>query len=156
LEKDAMKKAHTKKYFLAWHERKLSRSEMEAIEQHLKICTSCKNYFDKVQLVLGQPELSVIPELKADPFLPTRTREKVKLLRKEVPPMRLWRAYFRLTIGAAMIIIALVTGIFLGKWISGNEKISETEIVLSYSSIFSNQGVGEFWSDVVEKNGEQQ
>jgi len=63
----------------------------------------------------------------------------------------------RLTFGTAMIIVALMVGVFLGKWMSGKEVVSETEIVLSYSSMFSNQGVAEFWDNIItEKNGEQQ
>ena len=152
-----MKKSHMKKYFLDWNEKELSQLKMEAIDKHLKTCATCKIYFDKMQLFLEKPEPTAIPELQPDPFLPTRIKQKDKPTGSRVTLAGLLRARFRLTFGTAMIIFALISGVFLGKWISGNGAISETEIVLSYTSMFSNQGVGELWNKIItEKDGEQQ
>jgi predicted anti-sigma-YlaC factor YlaD len=152
-----MKKSHMKKYFPDWLEGKLSPSEIDSIENHLETCEECKEYFEKMQLFLGKPELGAIPELKPDPFLPTRIKEAAKQTNSGTKFLESLKMRSRLTFGTAMIIIALMVGVFLGKWMSGKEAVSETEIVLSYSSMFSNQGVGEFCDNVVtEQNGEQQ
>ena len=152
-----MNKSHMKKYFLDWHERKLSQPELDAIKNHLKSCAECKEYFNKMQLFLDKPELPAIHEIQPDPFLPTRIKQAAKETNIRITLLDSWKMRFRWTFGTAMIIVALMVGVFLGKWMSGNGGVSETEIVLSYSSMFSNQGVGEFWDDIItEKNGEQQ
>lgn len=152
-----MKKTHMKKYFLDWHERKLSQPKMDSIENHLKACSECREYFEKMQLFLGEPDVAALPELQPDAFLPTRIKAGAKQAKHGITSFEAWKTRFRLSFGTAMIIIALTVGAFLGKWMSGKEAISETEIVLSYSSMFSNQGVGEFWDNIItEKNGEQQ
>lgn len=152
-----MKKRHIRKFFLEWQEKKLNPPKLAEIETHLRTCEKCSKYFSKMQLLLSEPELSSIPELQPDAFLPTRIREMAKQNEKGTKFFESWKMRFRLTLGTTMIIVALTVGVFLGKWMSGNGSISETQIVLSYSPMFSNQGVGDYWDGVVtEKNGEKQ
>lgn len=152
-----MSKAHTKKYFLDWLEGKLNPQEMDKVEQHLRSCADCRTYFDKMKMMLIEPEASVLPDLEPDYFLPTRIAELAKAAESKPSVFGLWKKRVRMAVGAALIVAALSIGIFLGKWMSHQQDYSETEIVLSYASMFSDEGLGEVWDNVIpENNGEQQ
>lgn len=69
-----MKEEHYKKYFLKWHEEKLSEDEKTKLEEHLAGCSDCRNYFEKMNnALLPVKDLEII-ELKPDPYLPQRVK----------------------------------------------------------------------------------
>ncbi len=110
-----------------------------------------------MQILLAEPEPSALPDLEPDYFLPTRIKELAQQSERKKSPFELWKKRIRLVLGTAMIISALLIGMFLGKWMSNRQDFSETEIVLSYGSMFTDEGIGEVWDNVItERNGEQQ
>lgn len=152
-----MKNQHVRKYFLDWLEPKLNTNKVEMIDQHLQSCTECKEYYDKMQIIFSKPELSNLPTLQPDAFLPTKIKELAKQKGSEYQFYNFLKSKYRVTLGTVMIICALMIGIFLGKWMSNKESVSETEIVLSYSTMFSDEGIGQVWNNIVaEGNGENQ
>lgn len=152
-----MKDQHVRKYFLDWLELNLNTNKAEMIERHLQNCTECKEYYDKMQVILNKPEPSDLPKLQPDAFLPTKIKELAKSKESKYQFYNFLKPKFRMTFGAVMIICALIIGIFLGKWMSYKESVSEIEIVLSYSTMFSDDGIGQIWDNIVaERNGENQ
>lgn len=69
-----MKEEHYKKYFLNWHEGKLSEETKINLENHLTVCSDCRIYFEKMNKVLLSEEDFEIIELKPDPYLPQRVK----------------------------------------------------------------------------------
>lgn len=151
-----MKKIHLKKYFMDWSEGKLNQQQMDKIERHLKSCPECQAYFQKMQMFLAEPDPLALPELELDYFLPTRIKELAKPSVDKHSSFKLWKKRIQVALGTVTIILALLIGVFIGKWMADKQGFSETEIMLSYSSMFTDQGIGEVWDNVAtDSNGEQ-
>ncbi len=69
-----MKSRHVKKHFLKWVENSCTDKRREEIQSHLKTCTECHHYYQKMSDVLQNPDLGVFPRLEPDRYLPTRIR----------------------------------------------------------------------------------
>jgi predicted anti-sigma-YlaC factor YlaD len=152
-----MSKIHLKQYFVDWSEGRLKQHQMDQIEQHLKSCPDCQAYFGKMQMFLAEPDPVALPELEPDYFLPTKIKELAKQSKDEQSSFKLWKKRIRVALGTATVVLALLIGVFFGKWMSDKQEFSETEIMLTYSTMFTDQGIGEVWNNVVtEENGEQQ
>lgn len=151
-----MKNQHIKKYFLEWSEEKLSSNQIEMIKNHLVHCDECREYYTKMEAFLAEPDSSDLPRLQADFFLPT----KIKELAKQNGSKRSLRASkkikYQLTFGTIIVFFALISGIFMGKWISQTPAISETEVVLSYSSMLSDDGINQVWDNIATETNSQQ
>lgn len=156
-----MKNKHVKDYFLDWFELKLNNNKVKMIENHLEECNECRVYYDKVQNMLNNPDTTNLPKLQPDLFLPTRIKELAKGQKEKHKILELLKSKIQVSFSTAIIIFGLGVGIFLGKWISNTNMeantLSETEIISSYSSMFSDEGLGQVWSNfTIENNGENQ
>lgn len=151
-----MKNKHVTEFFLDWFELKLNNRKVEMIEKHLESCKECRTYYDKVQDILNNPDTTIFPKIHPELFLPTKIKE---LAKEHHNKNQFWalKNKIQVSFSAAIIIFALMIGIFLGKWMSDNNIVTEIEIISSYSSMFSNEGLGQVWSNITtENNGENQ
>jgi len=62
------------KNLISWMEEKLPESQRQELEDHLQECPDCREYYQKMRGILENPDLSALPHLTTDPFLPTRIR----------------------------------------------------------------------------------
>lgn len=151
------RKVHKKTYFLDWLEKKLPPQQMNEIDRHLQSCAECRNYFEKMKMLLAEADGAVLPTLEPDYFLPTKIVELARKPDRTPSMLGLLKARFPMVLKTAVVVFGLLIGILLGKWMSYPQHYSDTEIVLSYASMFSDEGIGEIWEDViVENNGEGQ
>ncbi|MCG2588952.1 anti-sigma factor family protein [Rhodohalobacter sulfatireducens] len=67
---------HVKKYFLDWLEGHLDEDKEKEINRHLKQCESCHSYFQTMQIIMEEPSPERLPDLKRDPYLPVRIKQK--------------------------------------------------------------------------------
>lgn len=144
-----MKNKHIKDFFLDWYELKLNNRKMEMIERHLDDCNECRLYYDKIQNILNNPDTTKIPNLQPDLFLPTKIKELAKQKDNKDGFYEFFKNRIQISCGVVTIIFALTIGIFLGKWMSSTNGVTEVEIVSSYSSMFSNEGIGQVWENIV-------
>ena len=154
-----MKNKHVKDFFLDWFELKLNNNKVKMIENHLESCTECRMYYDKVQNVLNNPDMINLPKLEPDLFLPTKIKELAKGQKGKHQILKQLKGKIQVSFSTVIIIFGLGIGIFLGKWMSNTNTetnpLTETEIVSSYSSMFSDEGLGQVWSNLtIENNGE--
>lgn len=149
-----MKTGHVKKYFLEFTEGKLPPIFRKEIKEHLKHCPYCERYYEKMNFVLEEPDLSIFPDLSPDHYLPTR----IKAMVEEMQPCLSWRRKFALRVrwmGTMMLIVsAIFLGASLGKWLSLAEKDSEKEIIAGYLQNLTSENSRSLtttWEDVFEK-----
>ena len=78
--------------FLEWLEGRLDENARKSIDRHLKECRDCRVYFQAMSAVLRRPDLSRLPRLRPDPFLPARAVPAVtEQQREEKVPMKTGR-----------------------------------------------------------------
>jgi hypothetical protein len=127
-----MKSIHVKQYFLDWLDQILSAEQRAQIENHLGECQECRQYYNRMKDFLENPDLSVLPVLEADPFLPTRikTGEKVKTPGPGIP-------WWKWSFATLIVLISLSLGALLGYSVSQPAVSAEQELVSEYYQIFS-------------------
>jgi len=151
-----MKNLHIKKYFLKWLDGRLSADKTEMINDHLHKCDECREYYTKMETFLAAPDSSDLLRLQPDYFLPTKISELAKQNGSNRRMKASKKIKYQLTFGTVIVVFALLTGIFMGKWIFETSAVSETEVVLSYSSMLSDDGIDQVWDNIAtETNGEE-
>jgi predicted anti-sigma-YlaC factor YlaD len=151
-----MEKRHVTKNYPDWAEGKLNARKQEQIETHLQDCPNCRRYYEKMSAVFAEKaDLSALPLLEADPFLPTRIKaladERTKLS-YDAQEGRQWAGTFRLTISTMIIVAALAIGIFLGKDLATAEQYSESDLISDYYQAFAQQSYAANWESILEEN----
>jgi predicted anti-sigma-YlaC factor YlaD len=131
-----MSSKHVTKRFLEWQEDALARSEKERVEAHLKVCGECREYYKYWQEILEKPDISQLPGLSLDPYLPTR------ILAGEVTsladaPVRTFG--MRWSFATALAIIGLSAGALLGFMTIGSTEYSDQEIATAYYEVITQQ-----------------
>jgi predicted anti-sigma-YlaC factor YlaD len=145
-----MKQGHVIKYFQAFTEGRTGEKERLKVEEHLDDCKRCRKYFRKMALLLEKPDLSYLPHLQADPFLPAR----IKALAENHSRARARRIRFawrRLSLAGLALAAAVTIGVFLGKGLSAaSGEYGDTEILSAYYNAFSQKGLVDDWEYIVE------
>ena len=133
-----MSSKHVTKKFLSWQEGALKDSEKHQIEEHLKKCPSCKAYYETWMDVLENPDVSSLPQLSVDPYLPTRIMsgkiESPAGKSNQPAPFAI-----RWSFAAALTFIGLSTGAILGIATADQDQYSEQEIAGAYYEVFTQQ-----------------
>jgi len=88
--------------------------------------------------VLDRPDLSALPQLSVDPYLPTRilsgkTEESARKSNKQTPFAIRW------SFAAVLTLIGLSTGAILGIATSDRNQYSDQEIASAYYQAFTQQ-----------------
>lgn len=151
-----MKSQHIKKYLLEWLDDKLSPDQMKMIKDHLVHCRECREYYAKMEVFLTKPDSPGLPRLQPDYFLPTKIKELAKKNGRNRALRASKKIKYQITFGTIIVFFALISGIFMGKWISQTPAVSETEVVLSYGSMLSDDGINQVWDNIgTQTNGQQ-
>jgi predicted anti-sigma-YlaC factor YlaD len=156
-----MEKRHVTKNYLNWAEGKLNAPQREQIENHLQDCPDCREYYEKMSAVFSEKtDLTDLPRLKTDPFLPTRIRAMAENRAKSsFDNLKGWQwaGAFRLAISSLMLVAAVTIGIYLGKDLAVTDQYSESDLVSDYYQAFARQSYAANWEYVLkESNGETQ
>jgi len=152
-----MKREHVIDSYQNWNENRLEAEERREIQRHLKGCVDCRQYFEKMSLLLDQHDPSFLPHLEPDPFLPTRIRalaEGGEVVERE--NLRRAVGWLRLSVASALTLVAVTTGAYLGLGLSAtNGSADDSEIIAAYYDAFSQSEFASGWDDLVE-NGQEE
>jgi predicted anti-sigma-YlaC factor YlaD len=129
---------HVTKKFLEWQEGTLTGSNKKRVEEHLKICRECREYFQNWQEILERPDISQLPQLSLDPYLPTR------ILAGEVTsgagsPVAPRTFGMRWSFATALAVIGLSAGAILGFVTIDRNEYTEQEIATAYYEVITQQ-----------------
>lgn len=147
-----MKHEQVKKAFLDWSEDRLRPRRRAEIEAHLESCEGCRVYYRRMAELLAPGDPALLPQLTADPFLPTR----IKAL-AAAPEKRRGRAgNFRWVWTIAMFLLAMYLGVFLGKGLAEEQRSSNaTDMLSEFSEVYYPQTLADNWASILEtENGE--
>lgn len=156
-----MKKRHVTKNFLDWADGKLDARRQEQVETHLQSCPECRQYYEKMSAVFSEKaDISALPQLEADPFLPARIKALAGKRGKEHSEKRFgWQGIgaIRLAFSTLMIVFAVSLGIYLGKGLATSQQYSESDLISDYYQAFNQQSYSDNWEYVLEEeSGAQQ
>jgi predicted anti-sigma-YlaC factor YlaD len=150
-----MKHEDAKKLFLDFNEGRVDDAARLRIQEHLARCDECRLYYEKMTLFLEKPDPESIPRLEPDIFLPAKIRAAAQARRAD-KPTRKRLAWGRLSLAGVSLVLAVVTGIILGTGLtSASYSSDETEIIESYSDVFSSTGFTDGWQDVIVYDEEE-
>jgi predicted anti-sigma-YlaC factor YlaD len=129
---------HIRSLLLPWVELRLNAHDQQLVEEHLKLCSSCKTYFEELSVALLPLQEGPKDKLVVDPFLPTRIKALVESSKKR---RGLREAVVQWTMMSAMFVVAVLCGIFLGEKLSTKTStVTDQNVITEYSD--SIQGVG--------------
>jgi predicted anti-sigma-YlaC factor YlaD len=134
---------HVTKYFQDWIENNLDEKRKTEVTQHLKECSVCQVYYQKLEGVMEPVDTSWEQKLKPDPFLPVKIVNLIK--GKEKKPSS-FAPVLRWSFASVAIFVACLIGITLGSGIAETESEEYTsEVFYDYYNAFSQSGIGENW-----------
>ena len=146
-------RTHVTTFFLAWREN--TAPDRGTIENHLKDCTDCREYFEKMTLLLEHTDTHHNPRLQPDPYLPSRIAALVNE-RKNIGPKKLVHAA-RWSFASLAFALAIVIGILLGKGLSpASPQYKTSEIISTYYNAVSQQNFSTELESVVESTQKDQ
>ena len=153
--KVSAKARHIEKYFYDWYRQTLDTKVKDQVESHLKTCTDCQQYYKKMSTLLNQPDLSALPRLTPDPYLPEkiiqRSEHQFSPKKSSTVPR-----YFRWSFATALIILSFTLGIFLGKGIFYSKNADyESQLTSAYYQHFSQSSVLEEFDQIVNLVNEE-
>jgi hypothetical protein len=138
---------------LPWLELKLDEPERLEVEEHLKDCGECRQYFEKMSRVLLPASTSPKDSLEADPYLVTRVlaigRGRATAVPGTAELIRRW------ALRSALFAVAVVTGVYMGEKLSYQPTvITDQKIVAEYSAVLDASGIGDRLQTVAQSSGE--
>jgi predicted anti-sigma-YlaC factor YlaD len=145
--------SHIRSLLLPWVELTLNEDQRQFVEEHLKECGFCRQYFDIMsRALLPSPDYSQ-DTLLPDPYLPTRVKAMASLsgaeARRGKNGVALW------TMRSAMFVIAVVFGIYLGERLAYQPStVTEQNLIAEYSESFEAGGIADRMQSVAQINGE--
>jgi len=103
----------------------------KAVEEHLRKCSACRQYMERLRLLLEEPDLTFFPRLTPDPFLPVR----IRALAEEKNRTSAGRASFSTRLKPVLVAVLCIAAFLLGGWM-GNH-LGEMSAESSPSSAYS-------------------
>ena len=148
-----MKHEHVIRSYQALEEGMLNPEERREIQRHLKECTECRTFFEKMSLLLDARDPSLLPTLEPDPFLPTRIRA-LQESRPATGGFRRAVGWARLSLASLAVLAAALSGVYLGAGLStASRSVDDSEIIGAYYEAFSPTEFASGWEDLFE-NGD--
>jgi predicted anti-sigma-YlaC factor YlaD len=121
---------HVRKYFLEYLENPAA--HRDEIENHLKACEGCRNYYAAMERLLDPKLINGVPRLTPDPFLPTRIIALSAI--QQQADKRVVKSRIRVSLEGAALLLAVAAGIIIGKTFSlGNHYTPTDEIIRLYN-----------------------
>lgn len=134
---------HVTKYFQGWIEDNLDDKQKTKVSEHLKECSVCQIYYQKLKGILEPVDNSEEAKLTPDPFLPVKIKNLIK--GKGTKPNS-FAPVLRWAFASVGIFVACLIGITLGSGIAETEGEEITsEVFYEYYDAFSQSGIGETW-----------
>jgi len=131
---------HVKKTFVEWNEEKIHPDIKAKIENHLKDCKECQNYYLFMENIFKGAKQEFLPRLERDHYLPTKIKalaqNKDTISAKGLPK---WIPSTKQISFGLLLAIGILVGVYLGEWISPTSNNGDTELINSYSSMFNNE-----------------
>ncbi len=155
---------HVRDWVVDWSENRLSAEKKNQVDQHLKICTDCRTYFEKMSGVLVHIDPLAFQALTPDPFLPTRIKALADARQKENASKNgfvwEWVGKLQLMISTVMVAVAITLGIFLGKGLASQKDVNisqntQTSLASEYYDAFSNDDFSYIWETLQENQSEE-
>ena len=140
--------SHIRSLLLPWIELTLNEDQQQLVEEHLKACSFCRQYFDVMSLaLLPSPDHSQ-DALLPDPYLPTRVKAMASQSGAEA---RRGKSVVLWTLRFAMFLIAVVFGIYLGERLSyRSSTVTEQNLIAEYSESFEVGGIADRLQSVAQ------
>ncbi len=145
--------SHIRTLILPWLESRLTEEEKPELDEHLRSCGACRQYFETLSRMLAPAPDSPKDTLEADPYLITRIKaaNTRSAARRRVIP-----AYIlRWTVRTALFAVAVAFGIFMGEELSYQPTvITDQKIVAEFSASLDAGGIGDRLQTVAQGSGE--
>lgn len=145
--------SHIQSLFLPWLELTLDAQQQQLVEEHLKECALCRNYFDAMSVILLPSQDSSRDTLVADPYLPTRIRAMAESSSRQ--PGGVKGAVARWALRSVMFVMAVLFGIYLGEQLSYRTSVvTDQNIITEYSESFEVGGIADRLQTIAQANTE--
>ncbi len=142
---------HVTKYFQDWIEDNLDDEQKTKVTEHLKECSVCQIYYQKLKGVLEPVDSNEEPKLTPDPFLPVKIENLIK--GKEKKPAS-FATVLRWSFASVGIFVACMIGFTLGSGIAETQSEELTsEVFYEYYDAFSQSGIGVTWDYLSNLDG---
>jgi len=140
--------SHIRSLLLPWIELTLNEDQQQLVEEHLKACSFCRQYFDAMSLALLPSPDHLQETLLPDPYLPTRVKAMASQSGAEA---RRGKSVVLWTLRFAMFLIAVVFGIYLGERLSyRSSTVTEQNLIAEYSESFEVGGIADRLQSVAQ------
>ncbi|MEJ2722179.1 MAG: zf-HC2 domain-containing protein [bacterium] len=153
---------HVISLFQVWEEDRLDAEERRVVQRHLKNCKPCREYFEKMSMLLDSTDPSLLPRLEPDPFLPARIRALYGAndgakTGAGLPRVGALPPWLRAAFAGLMTAVAVAAGVYLGRGLATPRSTNgDTAIVTAYYEAVAQTGFAGSWGDVIEENAEDQ
>jgi predicted anti-sigma-YlaC factor YlaD len=145
---------HIRSLLLPWIELSLNEQQQRRVEEHLKECTSCRQYYESMSHTLLPSEKTTQDTLEPDPFLPTRIRAMVDS--SVAQSRQKTQAAVRWTLRTVMFAIAVGFGIFMGEQLSYRPPaVTDQNIITEYSEMLQVEGIADRLQSVTQTSAEE-
>ncbi len=132
--------------FLPWVEQKLNQQLAREVEEHLRGCDSCRNYFETMSAAL-LPGASSHGGLVPDPYVPTRIRARAKESASVSSSGK--DVVVRWSLRTVVFAGAVLVGIYMGEELSYQPSVvTDQRIISEYSNYLGESGIGDRWQTV--------
>ena len=136
--------------FLPWFEQKISQQPARELEEHLKGCSACGQYFDTMSAVL-LPGASSQGRLVPDQYMPSRIRAQAKEALSVSLSGR--NIVVRWSLRTVVFAAAIIFGVYMGERLSYQSSVvTDQRIISEYSGYLGESGIGERWQTVTLTN----
>jgi anti-sigma factor RsiW len=134
------------KYFAQYEDGRLSAVMRKAVDDHLGACNQCSHDYAATRSLLDQKNLTFLPHLAADPYLPTRVRS---LAEEADLSYGKKGTIFRWTLAALAGTAAIWIGITLGSGLNSRTTLTaDSDDYSVYDDAMSQQNFADDWSAV--------
>ena len=145
---------HIRSLFLPWIELSLNGQKQRLVEEHLKVCTSCRQYYDAMSLVLLPSRETVRDVLKSDPFLPTRVRALSEATKAQGHHTA--SAAVRWVLRTALFAVAMACGIYMGEKLSSRTStVTDQNVITEYSDALQVGGIADRLQTIAQTSTEE-
>jgi predicted anti-sigma-YlaC factor YlaD len=144
---------HYRKYFLDYAENRLSPRKKAEVDEHLKHCPVCRNYFEQMQTLLAPVAEGQKPGLTLNEWEFTRLQQRIREAGPETPTRRFrysWQFSFSL-----LLFLAISLGIWLGRGLTERITPVQNQAMASAQSLQTeanyDMGFDLVWETLVEE-----
>ena len=145
--------SHIRSLLLPWLELQLKEPERLKVEEHLKNCRECRQYFEKMSRALLPTSTSFNYILEADPYLVTRVMAigRNRAMAVPAPTLLVGRWVLRSSLFAAAVLL----GIYMGEELSYHPiVVTDQKIIAEYSALLDASGIGDRFQTVAQSSAE--